>query len=773
MKLKTLALLVSCILLLGGSKACDTTAIAKTLWSIKYVDSQELTGEGPNNGHAIHCFDLDPNTYWHTQWQGAAPPYPHEIQIDLGGLYSVNGFSYLTRANTLNGRIKNFEFYLSTDGISWGQPQAAGILNYPNPTSNTQQTAKVFFGAVNARYVRLVGTSSVYGDVYVMLAEMGVYHDLSCGASGQTNQVITINPIPKQSTVSIPVPLIGTTSSGLPLTWSVVSGPATIFGNTLYISGTAGTVTVKATQAGNATWYPASATTSFDIINLANYYPTVNTKLTNNFALQMPQLYPYLLHASAGIEEPEFLSIASVKYTINGITTMAQYNNGDYQLWWTPPAYGHYLVSVTATATNGNTKTDTVSLNVTSTIATQDVQTLTDAIIDMGTIGSQWYYGTYTLPQSVGAYDTITAYLNVSCPSVPGLCDDWDRLAWVEFKAPDGKWMELIRYITPYGVPCNHVVDVTDYASLLQGNIELRMFIDTWGTGGWKMNLAFNYHAGPPQYLYSDVEELWHGTYSFGDPANLQPMDTVIVKPYQYIEKAKFRLVTTGHGWGDDNTSNAAEFYHAIHTLKINDADAFEQDLWTDCNPNPDGCLYQNGTWFYDRAGWCPGVIARPFSYDLTPYLAQAPFTFEYIFQTSYQDLCHPHNPLCVSGVTCPDCNDGYNPQYRIGGYLIRYSNVPVVLGSPAHATPQETDLGFRLYPNPTSGFFHLIPDHPFGHCICTLHALNGQTLKTYYFNDSDQLAGYGFNVSGLNKGVSFVQLQTENTSAVRKLVVE
>lgn len=769
--MKKTILIFVCLFVFNNLKACDTTSIAKALWTVSFVDSEELNGEGPNNGHATHCIDNDTATYWHTQWQGASPPYPHEIQINLGAVYPVNGFSFLTRANSTNGRVKGFTLYLSMDGVNWGSAQAASDLIYPNPSSNSQQTAAIYFGAVSAQYIRFVANNS-YSTNYVMCAEFNVFQDSSCGATGQTNQLVSITPIPVQTTTSPAILLTGSSTSGLPLTYNVVSGPATINGDTLTITGIAGTVVVEAYQSGDAMFYPASIQTSFNILDLALYYPEVKSKLTDSFDLQMPLLYPYLLHTSASIDQPNFLSITSVTYNINGITLNALNNDGDFQTWWTPSAYGTYMVYVTATGSNGNIDVDTLNITVSPTFATQNVQTFKDAVIDLGTIGSQWYYGSYALPQSVGVYDSIVANLHISCPSVPGACDDWDRLAWVEIKAPDGRWIELFRYITPYGVACNHKIDVTDYASLLQGNIELRMYIETWGTGGWKINLDFDYFAGTPDYLYSVMEPLWHGTFSFGNPANLQPMDTVVVTSQPNVGKATFRLVTTGHGWGSNNTGNAAEFYHAVHDLKVNNVNAFVQDLWTDCNPNPDACTGQQGTWQYSRAGWCPGTIPAPYLYDVTPYLTQTPFNFQYIFQTSYQDNCHPNNPGCVSGVTCQNCNDGYNPHYRISGFLIRFSNQPIVLNIPSQHTTTDENLNFSVYPNPTLGKFSLATEKTFGSNMCTLHNISGETLKTFYFNDSKQLTNYSFDVGGLSSGIYFIRIQTQNGSHAKKITI-
>jgi hypothetical protein len=54
-----------------------------------------------------------------------------------------------------------------------------------------------------------------------------------------------------------PIPLTATASSALPVTFSLVSGPATLSGSTLHITG-AGTIVVEASQAGNATYAAAT-----------------------------------------------------------------------------------------------------------------------------------------------------------------------------------------------------------------------------------------------------------------------------------------------------------------------------------------------------------------------------------------------------------------------------------------------------------------------------------------------------------------------------------
>ncbi|MCB9360550.1 MAG: discoidin domain-containing protein [Flavobacteriales bacterium] len=749
---------------------CDTTIINKAAWTISYVDSEEANGEGANNGHAIHCIDGDTSTFWHTEWQAAQTGFPHEIQINLGDTFPVNGFSLLTRDNSAAGKIADFEFYLSLDGSTWTSAQALGTFMYPDVNASGQTTS-IYFGAIDAQYIKLVALTSATNHYYATVAEIDIYQDMGCGATGQTNQFITFNAIPDKSSVDAPFTISATASTAMPITYSIVSGPASIIDSTITLTGAGGTVTVKAEQVGNASYYSVAAFQSFEVINLATIYPTVTTKLTSAHDIEMPTLTAYPLYANAAINEPNQLSISGMEFEVNGTTIPATLVNGYYLGWWTPAAYGNYDVYVKAIGSNGNVTTDTVNVNVVNTVSTQNVQTFNGDLVNFdGSAASRWFYGTYTLPQSIGAYDQIIANFSVTCPAVSGGCDDWDRLAYVEYKSPNGDWMELFRYITPYGVACNHSIDVTDYASMLHGNIEIRMFIDTWGSGGWDLHLDFDYVAGTPTYLYSTIQEVWHGDYNFGNPANLQPCDTVSVDYPSNTQKATFRLTTTGHGWGSNNTGNAAEFYNATHNFHINGVSSYSQHLWNTCNPNPDNCTGQAGTWQYSRAGWCPGTIAPPNSYDFTSQIGNAPFNLAYVFQQSYQDYCHPNNPSCVSGTTCADCNDGYNPFYRVGAYMISFSNSPISVG--IQALKEEKSFEVNAYPNPTNGLFKMEINEDVGNVVVTLHDISGATAKTYYFDGKSKLDAFQFDISSLSKGVYFLKVKTTHQSSVQKIIL-
>ncbi len=78
-------------------------------------------------------------------------------------------------------------------------------------------------------------------------------------------QIITISPIPDKFTNSPPFDVEATATSGLLLTYDV-SGPAAISDNTITLDGTAGTVEVTVTQAGDSTYGRTSKTTSFEVM---------------------------------------------------------------------------------------------------------------------------------------------------------------------------------------------------------------------------------------------------------------------------------------------------------------------------------------------------------------------------------------------------------------------------------------------------------------------------------------------------------------------------
>ena len=72
-------------------------------------------------------------------------------------------------------------------------------------------------------------------------------------------QAITFAPLPGKITTDAAFVLSASASSGLPVAFAVLSGPATVAGNTVTLTGEPGTVTIRAIQAGNEVYKPAPA----------------------------------------------------------------------------------------------------------------------------------------------------------------------------------------------------------------------------------------------------------------------------------------------------------------------------------------------------------------------------------------------------------------------------------------------------------------------------------------------------------------------------------
>jgi hypothetical protein len=93
----------------------------------------------------------------------------------------------------------------------------------------------------------------------------------------QQPQTISFSNPGTQTYGGMPITLTATASSGLPVSYSVVSGPAMVSSNVLSIQG-AGSVTVEADQAGNSEWLPAPPVQNAFAVNPATLTVTADNK---------------------------------------------------------------------------------------------------------------------------------------------------------------------------------------------------------------------------------------------------------------------------------------------------------------------------------------------------------------------------------------------------------------------------------------------------------------------------------------------------------------
>jgi hexosaminidase len=140
-------------------------------WIIHYVDSEEKILD---DNAAVNAIDGNWNTIWHTEWYGSF--LPHEIQIDMGKEYKINGFQYIPRQEgSYHGTIKEYEFYVSNDGEKWGGAVASGEFE------KSRSVKEVKFITCLSRFIRLVALSEVDNKRHTSMAELNVFFDETTG----------------------------------------------------------------------------------------------------------------------------------------------------------------------------------------------------------------------------------------------------------------------------------------------------------------------------------------------------------------------------------------------------------------------------------------------------------------------------------------------------------------------------------------------------------------------------------------------------------------
>ena len=178
----------------------NPSQLPKEEWELIYVDSEETNYPGL----AVMSFDDDPETIWHTRWSNGTDQYPHEIQIALGNEYRIYNFTYLTRQDGQNGRIKDYELYITEDPFVWGEPVSIGSFQ------NTSAPQIIEFPeGIIGKYFRLVALSEVNGGAWASAAEFSFVGctDITFGTSDQpVHKPIKAFPVPSNGEFSISLP---------------------------------------------------------------------------------------------------------------------------------------------------------------------------------------------------------------------------------------------------------------------------------------------------------------------------------------------------------------------------------------------------------------------------------------------------------------------------------------------------------------------------------------------------------------------------------------
>ncbi|MEI9971049.1 MAG: discoidin domain-containing protein [Ignavibacteriota bacterium] len=199
-----------------------------------------------------------------------------QIQIAAGNILA--SYSIAVKAGTRGP--KNWTMLGSNDGLAWTTLDTQiGAVAWANGETRTFTVATI---AGPFTYFRL--NITVGGDgTYTNIGELYLFSGL-----GSTAQTVTFPAITGPT-------LTASASSGLPISYSIVSGPGTVSGNTLSIAG-AGAITVQASQFGSATY--AAATPVTKVWTLVDFAPHTMTSVGFPGALGDASLPPYVASAS-------------------------------------------------------------------------------------------------------------------------------------------------------------------------------------------------------------------------------------------------------------------------------------------------------------------------------------------------------------------------------------------------------------------------------------------------------------------------------------------
>ncbi len=192
---------------------------------------------------------------------------------------------------------------------------------------------------------------------------------------------------------------------------------------------------------------------------------------------------------------------------------------------------------------------------------------------------------------------------------------------------------EIGRFITPYGKGLDlggdgftWIYDVTDYAPLLKGEVDLEAHNEYE-----LLDLKFVFFEGIPSRDVLSVKNIWtENASTYQDIADDRTFKTKVMTADENGRNFIIRSRISGHG--HFGPRNCCEWDAKDHYLSVNGIRRFEWNVWRDCGMNP--VHPQGGTWQFDRAGWCPGTWVDTYDHEITPYVVPGQeFAVDYCMQ--------------------------------------------------------------------------------------------------------------------------------------------
>lgn len=202
--------------------------------------------------------------------------------------------------------------------------------------------------------------------------------------------------------------------------------------------------------------------------------------------------------------------------------------------------------------------------------------------------------------------------------------DRWDRAGDVRLALPGKPDLELIKFITAYGGRTEYRVDVTHLSPVLQGEVTIKAFVDTWVSPAWTVDFNLEYSADSLERVTRWVEPvLFEQSYSREVQGDTGILVNVDVPNGQ--KRVILHYYVSGHC---TDGIDADEFVKKDNVISVDGVVVYRYQPWRDdCRRfreiNPYTRRWSDGYWSsdYSRSGWCPGDYVKPLELDLTDHL--------------------------------------------------------------------------------------------------------------------------------------------------------
>ena len=241
----------------------------------EFAAYNQFTGDHKVLVHSPKLGHSSPSRFWEDRvkflrrlWPTATanPPWPYTDNSKGHWVEAGNDIS--AQAGTpinLSGTVQDNNSTNYSWPVTWEKVSGPGNITFSS--ANNRNTSATF--STNGTYlVRFrAEDKQTYSNNNLFLT-MEDFIQVTVGGTGniQQSQTISFANISDKLTTDLPFNISATASSGLAVSFGIISGPATIANNQITLTGQVGTVTVRANQSGNASYYPApEVTQSFEV----------------------------------------------------------------------------------------------------------------------------------------------------------------------------------------------------------------------------------------------------------------------------------------------------------------------------------------------------------------------------------------------------------------------------------------------------------------------------------------------------------------------------